>query len=70
MRELEFTQASNEGTSLCMAADPRVQIVGLGVPDPKGIFGTTTGLQATHPQFIGAFGTCGTRLGELRPIED
>lgn len=46
MRELKFTQAINEATALSMEADPRVQIMGLGVPDPTGIFGTTTGLQA------------------------
>jgi len=27
-----------------MEADPRVYVMGLGVPDPKGIFGTTLGL--------------------------
>lgn len=48
MREIKFTQAINEATDQCMAADPRVQIMGLGVPDPKGIFGTTTGLQAKY----------------------
>ncbi|MEK7153689.1 MAG: transketolase C-terminal domain-containing protein, partial [Patescibacteria group bacterium] len=31
-----------------MAADPRVYIMGLGVPDPKGVFGTTLGLQAKY----------------------
>ena len=25
--------------------DPRVRVFGLGVPDPKGVFGTTIGLQ-------------------------
>ena len=39
MRELKFAQAINEATDLCMAADSRVQIMGLGVPDPTGIFG-------------------------------
>ena len=48
VRELRFSQAINEATDLCMAADPRVQIMGLGVPDPKGIFGTTGGLQAKY----------------------
>src|SRR5262245_66266691 len=27
-----------------MAKDPSVYVIGLGVPDPKGIFGTTQGL--------------------------
>ena len=48
MRELKFNQAINEATDLCMAADPRVQIMGLGVPDPKGLFGSTGGLQSKY----------------------
>ena len=47
-RDLKYFQAINEGTDLAMAADPRVQIMGLGVPDPKGIFGTTAGLQEKY----------------------
>jgi pyruvate dehydrogenase E1 component beta subunit len=43
-RELKFFQAINEAIDLCMAKDPTVHIMGLGVPDPKGVFGTTTGL--------------------------
>lgn len=31
-----------------MARDPRVYLLGLGVPDPKGIFGTTVGLQQKY----------------------
>ena len=47
-RELKFFQAANEAIDLCMANDPAVYIMGLGVPDPKGIFGTTLGLQGKH----------------------
>ena len=47
-RELKFFQALNEATDLCMANDPAVYIMGLGVPDPKGIFGSTLGLQQKH----------------------
>jgi acetoin:2,6-dichlorophenolindophenol oxidoreductase subunit beta len=43
-RELTFWQAIREAIDLCMAKDPAVHIMGLGVPDPKGIFGTTLGL--------------------------
>jgi pyruvate dehydrogenase E1 component beta subunit len=32
-------------TAEAMAADSGVIVMGLGVPDPKGVFGTTTGLQ-------------------------
>lgn len=47
-RELKFFQALNEATDLCMAQDPAVYIMGLGVPDPKGIFGSTLGLQQKY----------------------
>jgi pyruvate dehydrogenase E1 component beta subunit len=41
---LKFWQAIHEATDLCMAKDPSVLLMGLGVPDPKGVFGTTLGL--------------------------
>ena len=44
-RELKYFQAINEAIDQCMAKDPAVYIMGLGVPDPKGVFGTTLGLQ-------------------------
>lgn len=47
-RELKFFQAINEAIDQCMAKDPSVYIMGLGVPDPKGIFGTTLGLQQKY----------------------
>ena len=47
-RELKFFQAINEAIDQCMAKDPTVYIMGLGVPDPKGIFGTTLGLQQKY----------------------
>jgi len=47
-RELKFFQALNEATDLCMAKDQSVYIMGLGVPDPKGIFGSTLGLQQKY----------------------
>jgi pyruvate dehydrogenase E1 component beta subunit len=48
VRELKFFQAINEATDLCMGKDPAVLVMGLGVPDPKGIFGTTSGLAAKY----------------------
>ena len=45
MRELNYADAILEATDFCLAEDPSVLVIGLGVPDPKGIFGTTTGLQ-------------------------
>ena len=47
-REIKFAQAINEAIDLCMAKDQAVYVVGLGVPDPKGIFGTTLGLQQKY----------------------
>jgi pyruvate/2-oxoglutarate/acetoin dehydrogenase E1 component len=44
MRTLKCSQAILEATSLCMEKDSNVFIMGLGVPDPKGTFGTTLGL--------------------------
>lgn len=43
-RQITYTQAVLEATEQCLAADESVYIMGLGVPDPKGIFGTTLGL--------------------------
>ncbi|MEE9910682.1 MAG: alpha-ketoacid dehydrogenase subunit beta [Deltaproteobacteria bacterium] len=44
-REITFAEAILEATAQCMAEDPTTYIMGLGVPDPKGIFGTTLGLK-------------------------
>jgi pyruvate/2-oxoglutarate/acetoin dehydrogenase E1 component len=44
-RKLQAAQALREAFEQAMAADPRVFMVGLGASDPKGIFGTTSGLQ-------------------------
>jgi len=47
-RELRFTEALHEALDLALERDPRVYVLGLGAPDPKGIFGTTLGLAARH----------------------
>lgn len=47
-RELRYFQAINEAIDLCMATDPAVYIMGLGVPDPKGVFATTLALQKKY----------------------
>lgn len=44
-RTIEFRQAINEALHEAMAADPAVICYGLGVPDPRHVFETTTGLQ-------------------------
>src|SRR6185295_2235933 len=43
-RVLTYAEAMREATDQCMARDPRVYVMGLGVTDPKGTFGTTLGL--------------------------
>ena len=45
MRELTYAEAIREGFATALERDPRVFLMGLGVPDPKGFFGTTTDLQ-------------------------
>ncbi len=47
-RELKFSDAIREALDLCLAQDPNVHVMGLGVPDPKGVFGTTLGLQKKY----------------------
>ncbi len=47
-RELKFSDAIREATDQAMARDASVYLMGLGVPDPKGIFGTTLGLQEKY----------------------
>lgn len=44
-RTITYAQALLEATMQCMAADPAVYVMGLGVTDPKGTFGTTLGLE-------------------------
>ncbi len=47
-RQLKFAEAILEATDQVMELDPRVYLMGLGVPDPKGTFGTTLGLQKKY----------------------
>jgi len=45
MRIKKYSEAINEALSTAMEIDESVICYGLGVPDPKGVFGTTLGLQ-------------------------
>lgn len=47
-RILKYSEALREAADICLERDRRVYLMGLGVPDPKGIFGTTTGLQEKY----------------------
>ena len=59
-RELSYAQALHEGTAQEMERDPNVFVLGLGVDDPKGMYGTTQGL---HGRF-GALRNLDTPLSE------
>jgi acetoin:2,6-dichlorophenolindophenol oxidoreductase subunit beta len=45
VREISYAEALREAYAIALERDPRVYLIGLGVPDPKGFFGTTTQLQ-------------------------
>ncbi len=45
MALITYAQAVRDGLAVAMARDPAVICFGLGVDDPKGVFGTTLGLQ-------------------------
>jgi pyruvate/2-oxoglutarate/acetoin dehydrogenase E1 component len=45
MREITFAEAVREGLAEAMTLDRNVICYGLGADDPKGVFGTTLGLQ-------------------------
>lgn len=47
-RELTSIQAIHEALDLSLARDPNVYVMGLGVPDPRAIFGSTRGLQEKY----------------------
>jgi pyruvate/2-oxoglutarate/acetoin dehydrogenase E1 component len=47
-RAIRYCEAIGEALDYCLSADPAVYLMGLGVPDPKGVFGTTLGLQAKY----------------------
>ena len=44
-RQISFAEALREAQAYCLEANTNVYVMGLGVPDPKGIFGSTLGLQ-------------------------
>lgn len=48
MRILKFSEAILEATDQILREDSRSVVMGLGVTDPKGIFGTVSGLHAKY----------------------
>jgi hypothetical protein len=47
-RQLKFAEAIHEAIDICLDRDRSTYLMGLGVPDPIGVFGTTKGLQEKH----------------------
>lgn len=78
MRTMNAAQAINDALHLAMELDPAVICYGLGIDDPKTIFGTTAGLQErfgaarvfdtpTSENAMTGVGI-GAALGGLRPV--
>ena len=77
-RDITFSQAIREGLDQAMEQDPRVIVIGEGVPDPKAIFNTTAELCAKYGALRvfdmplsenGVTGICiGAALSGLRPV--
>lgn len=72
-----MTQALNEATEQLMRESDAHFIIGEGVPDPKGCFGSTIGLQAKFPNRVfdmpvsenGMTGVCiGAAMSGMRPM--
>ena len=45
MKNITFANSINSAIEIAMSIDPKVICYGLGATDPKGIFGTTLGLE-------------------------
>jgi len=77
-KSIIFANAINEGLEIALSENKKVYVMGLGVPDPKGIFGTTINLQKKYGKERvmdmplsenGMTGVAiGTALGGLRPV--
>lgn len=77
-RKITQAEAIREALEQAMAEDERVILIGEGVPDPKGVFGTTSGLQrrfGTERVFDmplaenGMTGICiGAAIAGMRPV--
>lgn len=77
-RKIKYFEAIREALDLCLERDKDTFIIGEGAPDPKGLFGTTTGLQEKYGNKRvldmplsenGITGVCiGAALTGLRPI--
>src|SRR6267154_10325 len=75
---MTFAEAIRDALAVALAADPAVIVFGLGTDDPKGVFGTTLGLQQqfggervfdvpTSENALTGFAV-GAALNRLRPV--
>ena len=75
---MTYAEAVRDALSVALEQDPAVIVYGLGAPDPKGVFGTTLGLQErfgadrvfdmpTAENAMTGVGV-GAALGGLRPV--
>ncbi len=76
-RIISYSRALNEAQDICLSKYDTVFIIGLGVADPKGIFGSTLGLSDKYPDRVidmpasenAVTGVCiGAAINGLRPI--
>jgi acetoin:2,6-dichlorophenolindophenol oxidoreductase subunit beta len=77
-RDISFAQAVREGLDQAMERNPRVIVIGEGVPDPKAIFNTTADLREKYGarrvfdmplSENGVTGICiGAALSGMRPV--
>lgn len=77
-RQITQAEAIREALAQAMEEDERVIVIGEGVPDPKGIFGTTAGLQQQFGKSRvfdsplsenGVTGICvGAAISGMRPV--
>lgn len=77
-RVIKYSEAVREGLDLCLGRDHSVFVIGPGVPDPKGVFGTTLNLVDKYgPDRVmdmplsenGITGVCiGAAVTGMRPI--
>lgn len=78
MAEMSYAEAIRDGLATALRLDPSVICYGLGVTDPKGVFGTTLGLETEFgPDRVFDMPTAenamtgiaiGAALGGLRPV--
>lgn len=57
-RILSYSESINEALNQSMTKDKNVVLLGLGVDDPKGIFGTTLNLKKKFPKRVYDMPTC------------